>query len=426
MSNELLGQFIDFLDGAPTPWHAVQSVASRLDAHGFSPLDEGGFFEPVMAGTRFYLRRSGTLIAVHKGLRPTVDTGIRLVTAHTDSPNLRIKPQPLVRGKGWIRLGLEVYGGVIHATWTDRDLGLAGQVFLRDGRSALVDIRRPLCRIPNLAIHLNRTVNDEGLKLNAQTQLPAVFSLENATTAEDPLRALLAQELTCEEKDILTWDLCLFDLTKPTLGGLHDEFLFSARLDNLASCHAAVEALIAEIADEPPVSTQIVALFDHEEIGSTTSRGAQSRLLESVLEHVLAEEGPAALPRAVGNSWHLSADMAHAVHPAWPDKHEPQHMPELNKGPVLKQNANQRYGTEAETSAFVIRLAEAGGIPYQWFVNRTDLACGSTVGPLVGAQLGIRTVDVGNPMLSMHSAREMCGSQDQKWMVGLMRAFLAS
>ncbi len=429
MSNELLQSFVDFLTNSPTPWHAVDQVARRLDAMGFAALDEGGAPEALYPGSRGYLRRSGTLIAYICGMDPASETGFRLITAHTDSPNLRVKPQPIVKGKGWIRLGVEVYGGVIQATWTDRDLGLAGQVYIREGsgqKGVLVNIARPLCRIPNLAIHLNRGVNDEGLKLNAQTQLPAVFSLETATSGEDPLRELLANELGCATTDVLTWDLCLYDLTKPTLGGLHNEFLFSARLDNLASCHAAVEALLATIGEEPPAVTQVVALFDHEEIGSTTSRGAQSRLLEGLLERLVQHDpGGAALPRAVANSWHLSADMAHAVHPAWTDKHEPNHMPELNKGPVLKQNANQRYGTEAETAALVIRLAESAGIPYQWFVNRTDLACGSTVGPLVGAQLGIRTADVGNPMLSMHSVREMCGSEDQKWMIALMTKFIA-
>lgn len=360
------------------------------------------------------------------------EAGVRVVSGHTDSPNLRIKPQPILRGHGFIRLGIEVYGGVLHATWTDRDLGLAGQVFVRSrsGQDArLVDIRRPICRIPNIAIHLNRGVNDEGLKLNPQTQLPAVLSLDTEALGVDPLRRLLATEISCSEADILTWDLCLFDLTAPTTGGLDEALVFSARLDNLASCHAALEALLSSVETEPlpPAHTQIIALFDHEEVGSTTSRGATSRLMESLLERLIRDaesQAPGGLPRALANSFHLSADMAHAVHPAWPEKHDALHLPQIGKGPVIKQNSGQRYATEAETAARLIRICEAADVPYQWFVNRADLACGTTVGPLVAAELGIRTVDVGNPMLSMHSAREMCGTEDHALMVRLMTRFL--
>jgi aspartyl aminopeptidase len=435
---ELVRRFLDFLDRSPTPYHAVENAARALHAAGFVELQEGSAPFPLPPGHRGYVRRSGTLIAFRMGSAPMEEAGFRVVSAHTDSPNLRIKPQPITRTQGYVRLGVEVYGGVILATWTDRDLGLAGQVFVRgasDGapaRRALVDIRRPLCRIPNLAIHLNRQVNEEGLKLNAQTQLQAVLTLDPTGSkagdkSDDPLRALLAAEIGCGAADILSWDLMLFDLTTPTIGGLNDEFLFSARLDNLGSSHAALEAMLAT---GPGAATAVVALHDHEEIGSHTARGASGRLLEGVLTRLLRDsEADAALPRrgglerAVAHSWHLSADMAHAVHPAWSDKHDPDHMPRLNHGPVIKQNASQRYGTEGETSAHALQLC-GDDLPYQWFVNRSDLACGSTVGPLVAAQLALRTVDVGNPMLSMHSAREMCGTHDQDPMVRLMTRFL--
>jgi aspartyl aminopeptidase len=425
-------RFLQFLNASPTPWHATQVAEQALRQAGFIEIEEGGPPEPLLAGTRAFLRRSGTLFAFRMGLQPIAESGVRVVSAHTDSPNLRLKPCPTLRGNGWLRLGVEVYGGVIHATWTDRDLGIAGQVHLRENgtvQARLVDIRRPLCRIPNLAIHLNRAVNDEGLKLNPQTQLPAVLALDTDALGSDPLRRLLAQELGCEETDILTWDLCLFDLTAPALGGWNDTFVFSARLDNLASCHAALEALLGCVnaSDEPPAHTQIIALFDHEEIGSTTSRGATSRLTESLLERLVRDTEPTAaggLPRLLANSWHLSADMAHAVHPAWADKHDAQHLPHVDRGPVIKQNTNQRYSTEGETAARVIDLCERNNIPYQWFVNRTDLACGTTVGPLVAAELGMRSVDVGNPMLSMHSIREMCGAADHLQMIRLMTAFL--
>jgi aspartyl aminopeptidase len=428
----LLGRFLSFLEESPTPWHAVDSAARLLAQHGFVEVDEGGAQSALPPGACGFVRRGGSVVAFRIGAMPLPAAGFRLISAHTDSPNLRIKPQPLQRSHGWIRLGVEVYGGAITATWADRDLGIAGLVVVRDGASQerrLVRAARPICRTPNLAIHLNRKVNDDGLILNAQTQLPPVFALEAPGLAEDPLRELLAEELGCKPADILTWDLSLFDLAKPTLGGLQDEFVFSARLDNLASSHAALEALVAAQDTPPPAFTAVIALFDHEEVGSTSARGACSRLLESTLDRLLAdttEHASGGLARTVSHSWHVSADMAHAVHPGYADKHEPQHMPQLNRGPVIKQNASQRYGTEPETAGLFVRLCEAAEVPYQWFVTRSDLACGSTVGPLVAAQLGLRTVDVGNPMVSMHSIREMCGSRDHASMVRVLTRFLAA
>jgi aspartyl aminopeptidase len=267
-------------------------------------------------------------------------------------------------------------------------------------------------------------VNDEGLKLNAQTQLPALFALGSEG---DPLRGLLGDELGCDPKDILTWDLCLFDLTRPALGGLNQEFVFSGRLDNLGSSHAALEAMLRATSGTLPDSTAIIALFDHEEVGSTTARGANGKLLGNLLERLERDTTARAeggLPRAIAHSWHMSADMAHAVHPGWADRHDAQHMPMIGAGPVIKQNASQRYGTEAETAALLVRLFEAAEVEHQWFVNRSDLACGTTVGPLVAAELGIRTADVGNPMLSMHSAREMAGAADHGGMVSAMATLL--
>lgn len=430
MQDPLLSRFLSFLDASPTPYHAVEQARMALEAAGFREFLETAPPETLQPGQKGYIRRSGSIMAFRLGTEPLEVAGFHLVSAHTDSPNLRIKPQPLLKSHGYVRLGVEVYGGVLQATWTDRDLGLAGQVFLRSSQGQarrLVDIRRPICRIPNVAIHLNRTVNDEGLKLNPQTQLPALLGLDQE--GEDPLRALLSQQLGCEARDILSWDLCLFDLLAPTLGGQNQEFVFSGRLDNLGSSHAALEAMLQS--DGQHKATSVIALFDHEEVGSTTSRGAAGRWLgqnlerlcrDSALDQALSRRG--GLGRAIASSWHLSSDMAHAVHPAWADKHDAQHMPFLGKGPVIKQNSSQRYGTEAETAAMLIPLFEETEVPFQWFVNRADLACGSTVGPLVAAELGLRTVDVGNPMLSMHSIREMAGSKDHQQMVKVMAKFL--
>jgi aspartyl aminopeptidase len=414
----LLDRFLAFLDASPSPSHAVASTVVALEARGWHALDlrRTGHLQP---GSKTYVVQGGTIFAVHVGTSPAAAAGFRIVAAHTDSPNLRIKPQPLIQANGWVRLGLEPYGGVQLATWVDRDLGVAGAVHLRDGdrvRTALVDVRRPVCRIPTLAIHLNRGVNDDGLKLNAQTQLPAVFA-QVAEGGGDPLRSLLATELGCAPGDVLTWDLGLFDLSKPTLGGAHGEFVFSGRLDNLASCHAGLEAMLAS---DTGGATQVLALFDHEEIGSRSSRGADSRAIETVLGLVC---GPADLTAALANTWLLSADMSHGLHPGFADKSEPEHAPKLNGGPAIKQNVNVRYTTEGLTAAAFAVLCERAEVPYQWYVHRSDLACGSTVGPMLSSRLGVRSVDVGNPMLSMHSAREQCGAHDHERMVKVMARF---
>ncbi len=424
----LLDRFRTYLDASPTPNHAVRAAVDLLRAHGFSAIDLGDPPQVLPAGTRAYVAKGGSLVAFHVGREPAVEAGYRIVSAHTDSPNLRIKPQPYQRDHGYVRLGVEVYGGAIHATWADRDLAMAGVVALRHGeglRRELVDIRRPLARIPNLAIHLNREVNREGLVLNAQTALPAVFSLD--TAGDDPLRALIGEALGVAAEDVLAWDLSLYDLNPAAILGAHGEFLCSARLDNLASCHAGLEALIGSLGSVPR-ATSVLALFDHEEIGSRTARGANSRTLAEVLRLILRNaepRGEGTFSRSLAHSWLISADMAHAVHPAHADLHDPGHRPRINGGPVIKQNANKRYGTESDTAAMFLLLCEKTGVPVQWFVNRADLACGSTVGPILASRLGVRTVDVGNPMLSMHSAREMCGTEDHGYMVKVLTAFFS-
>jgi len=424
----LISRFVDYLDASPTPFHAVAEAARQLDAHGFERIDLSEEPEKLPVGARRYVQEGGHLIAFHIGREPVVEAGWRMVATHTDSPNLRLTPQPLVRDHGYVRLGLEVYGGVQIATWVDRDLGLAGRVHLRTSSgitSRLVDIRRPLCRIPTLAIHLNREVNTKGLKLNANKHLPAVLSLD-AGADDDPLRELLGEELDVDPADVLTFDLMLYDLQAPTVAGSRNEFVHSARLDNLASTHAGLEALIASLDGEPPATTNVVAMFDHEEIGSQTSRGANSRALDNVLRTTLRDselQGAGTYGRALANSFLVSADMAHAVHPAYADMHDKQHMPKINAGPVIKTNANKRYATEGSTSALWVMLCERAEVPVQWYAHRADLRCGSTVGPMLAARLGVRTIDVGNAMLSMHSVREQCGALDHPLMVRAMTAF---
>jgi aspartyl aminopeptidase len=419
---DLLGRFLTYLDASPTPLHAVRTTSERLVAAGFRELDPAAEDRQLAPGERVFVRREGSVFAFRIGRKPPQVGGFRVIAAHTDSPNLRVKPNPVLKSHGYLRLGVEPYGGLQMATWVDRDLGVAGAVYVRDGagfRPVLVEIRRPVARIPTLAIHLNRGVNDDGLKLNAQRELPALFAQE-AEGEGDPFRAMLAKEAGCAPSDLLTWDLSLFDLVPAALGGANQEFVFSARLDNLGSCHAGLEALLSAEEADP---TSVLALFDHEEIGSRTQRGADGRSLESLLS--LAAPGDALEP-ALERTWLLSADMAHAIHPAFADKSEPEHAPRMNGGPAIKQNVNARYTSEGATTAHFILLCEKAGVPWQWYVHRSDLACGSTVGPMLSSRLGVRSIDVGNPMLSMHSIREQCGARDHERMVKVMAAFLAA
>jgi aspartyl aminopeptidase len=427
MTHPIVERFLQYLDASVSPLHAVQATIVALEDCGFTEVDATAEPRNLPEGFRGYVRKSGSIVAFCLGSHPLAEAGFRLVAAHTDSPNLRVKPQPLIRSHGYVRLGVEVYGGVTVPTWSDRDLGMAGALTVREGeqtRQVLIDIRRPVCRVPNLAIHLNRKVNDEGLKLNKQTHLPAVLCLDDGES-DDPLRALLAAEAGVDPAAILTWDLSLYDLTPATVGGSKDEFIFSARLDNLACCHAGLEGFTRSL-DETSSHTSVLALFDHEEIGSHTSRGANSRFIETVLGYLVENTdnaGTGGLSRALSHSVLISADMAHAVHPAFADKHDAQHMPKINAGPVIKQNANYRYTTEGESAAMFVLLCEKAKVDYQWFVNRTDLACGSTVGPMLASRLGVQAVDVGNPMLSMHSVREMCGTADHPALVDVFATF---
>lgn len=429
----LARDLLAYIDASPTPWHCAEHSASRLAAAGFRSLSEDRPFD-LVPGDACYLVRDGAIFAFRLGTVPPAESGFRLIGAHTDSPNLRLKPNAETSKSGYRSLGVEVYGGALNYSWLDRDLGLAGRVFVRQSGSPiptthLVDVRKPLCRIPSLAIHLNREVNTDGLKLNAQQHLAPMFGMAPESKDEaSALKGLLAAELGVAADQILSWDLALVDIMAPSLGGLSDAFVFAPRLDNQASCHAALTALLAAA---PSPSTQLICLYDHEEVGSLTTAGADGPLVELLLRRIVTASvfgenhmESETFHRAMAKSWHLSADMAHAVHPNYDDKHEPQHKPILNGGPVIKSNSNQRYATTGEGAALFEALGADAGVPIQRFVTRTDLACGTTIGPIAAAKLGVRTVDVGNPMLSMHSVREQCGSHDVGRMVAVMTRFL--
>lgn len=426
---------IELIDAAPTPYHVVLAASRRLEQAGFARLEEGASW-PLRPAARFYVVRGGSSIAAFVlGERPAHESGFLLLGAHTDSPNLRVKPQPDTRSHGYHQLAVEIYGGVLWTTWLDRDLSLAGRVVVADGtrsgRTQLLDFRRPLLRIPNLAIHLNRTVNSDGLKLNPQLHLVPILGLADGEREGPRLADAIAGELGrtgqgCDPDQILSWDLCLYDVQGGAIAGLDHDFILAPRLDNLASCHAALRALIA--AKSPRAETRGIVLYDHEEVGSQSAQGAGSPFLLELLTRIAeagARDQPDALPRAIARSFLISIDMAHALHPNYADKHEPGHRPLLGQGPVLKTNVAQSYASDAETSARFQLLCREVGVTPQHFVSRSDLACGSTIGPITAGRVGLRTVDVGNPLLSMHSVREMAAVADVAAMQKVLDAFFA-
>lgn len=422
-------ELIAFIDASPSPWHAVASAEESLLARGFTRLEEGERWQ-LTAGGRYYAVRGGaSLIAFVLGSRPLAETGFRIVGAHTDSPGLRLKPKAALAGDGLLRLGVEVYGGPILATFTDRDLSLAGRVVMSTAagpQTRLLRFDRPLVRLPNLAIHMNREVNEQGLKLNKQTELPLILGqLGEGEDAEARLRKLLADAALGDAADLLSFELAVYDVQKGCLWGADEEFIASRQLDNLASCHAALTALIAT---DQPKATCVAALFDHEEVGSESAAGAGGSFVSDVLARIGLQAGLDGEDRrrAMARSFFISADMAHAWQPNFPAAYEPDHKVLMNGGPVIKTNAGQRYATQAETAARFMGLCEQAGVPCQQYSHRSDLGCGSTIGPIVAARLGIASVDVGSPMWAMHSARESSGAHDQGYMIAALTAGFGS
>lgn len=420
---------LNFIDASPSPWHAVDSVAKLLKENGFKPLIENQPWQFKKNGRYYVVRDGASIIAFVIGSQALADTGFRIVGAHTDSPGLRLKPKAAFSSQGIAQLGVEVYGGPILATFTDRDLSLAGRVMVRDGNSYVarhVQFKSSIVRLPNLAIHMNREVNDKGLVLNKQTGLPLIFGFAADTAeAHAQLTNALAKQLAVEAADIITWDLSIYDTQKGSFWGLNEEFIANSQLDNLASCHAAISALLS---NKKPDSTSICALFDHEEVGSESATGASGSFMSDVITRICASTSTSAEDRlrALANSFFVSADMAHAYHPNHASSYEPCHHALVNQGPVIKTNANQRYSTNADTAARFIQLCKRAEIPYQQYAHRTDLGCGSTIGPILAAQLGVASVDVGNPMWAMHSIRESAGVLDHSYMIAVLKELFKS
>jgi aspartyl aminopeptidase len=412
---------LQYIDASPTPFHAVAETAARLEAQGYRRLNEADTWNVTLGDKVYLIRGGGSLAAFHVGRAPATETGYCLIGAHTDSPNLRIKPNPEVTKAGYAQLGVEPYGGVLLHTWVDRDLSLAGRVLLADGTARLVRFGRALLRVPSLAIHLNRKVNTDGLKLNAQKHMSPVLALDGLEGAD--LRSLVAKELgDVASKDVIAWDLMAYDVQPASLSGAGQEFIHGARLDNLVSCHAALTALLTASSAGDVDFTRGVVFYDHEEVGSRSAQGAASDFLRSCLQR-LSGDLPEDFHRAVAKSFLISADMAHGIHPNYADMHEPKHQPLLGGGPVIKINVNQSYATDGESWGSFERWAAEADVATQRFVVRSDLGCGSTIGPITAAQLGIRAVDAGNAMLSMHSCREVAAAADVPKMIAVMKRF---
>ncbi len=419
---------LSFIDASPSPFHACATVAARLEAEGYREVSDHSAF-PTDPG-RYVLRRGGSLVAWAVAPQHQAADGFRIIGAHTDSPNLRLRPHPDTGGYGYRQLAVEVYGGALLNSWLDRDLGLSGRIVVRGPHgpvTQLILIDRPIARVPQLAIHLDREVSTTGLLLNPQEHLRPIWGLGDHHQGE--VADVVAAEAGLSVDSILGMDLMLHDLTPSTFIGEHQDLISAPRLDNLCSSWAGMEALVAATDPAAPTTAQIpiLALFDHEEVGSSSDRGAASPLLEAVTERIglALGGGRDEHRRALAASWCCSADMAHATHPNYPERHEPGHIIDLDGGPVLKINNNQRYATDALSGAVFVVACEQANVPLQRYAHRGDLPCGSTIGPITATRMGIATFDVGAPQLAMHSARELCAADEPIRYARAMTAFLA-
>jgi aspartyl aminopeptidase len=409
-----------FIDRSPSPFHVVESARQMLVDAGFAEVGTTNSAAPQSG--RHFIVRDGSINAWILPESATPTTPFRIVGAHTDSPNLRLKPDPNADAVGYRRLGVEVYGGVLLNSWLDRDLGLSGRLAIRTSGGAettLIAIDEPILRIPQLAIHLDREISERGLTLNKQQHLSPVYGLSGEGV---DVWDLIANAGNSSRDDIVGAELMLHDTMPSQLIGAQHEFISAPRLDNQLSCHAAITALAGTT---PTDTIPMITLFDHEEVGSVSSTGAATSQLPRLLDEISSSLGASAVDRRVarGHSLFVSADNAHATHPNYPERHDPEHQIAMNAGPVLKHNSNQRYTTDAVSAGVFHLAAEHAGVSTQAFVSRSDMPCGSTIGPTVSASLGIRALDVGCAQLAMHSCRELAGASDP-WDMTLLLAEL--
>ena len=397
---------LGFLQASPTPFHATDCMANTLIAAGYTELFQDQTWQLEEQAGYFIRRNDSSIIAIWLADK---SQALRLIGAHTDSPCLKVKPNADLTGKGYFQLGVEVYGGALLAPWFDRDLSLAGRVHARiNGKieSVMINFERAIATVPSLAIHLDREANS-GRTINPQTQLPPVLAIvgENKRDLNSILMAEVRKQHEAVES-ILDYELFFYDTQPPAMIGLDDEFIASARLDNLLSCHIGLQALLSSGSDQ----NKLFICTDHEEVGSVSACGAQGPFLEQTIERIWSNVEDR--NRVVAGSMMISADNAHAIHPNFSDKHDQNHGPMLNQGPVIKINANQRYATNSFTSAVFKQLCNEAEVKYQAFVTRTDLGCGSTIGPAIASNVGVDTIDIGVPTFGMHSIRELAGSGD--------------
>jgi aspartyl aminopeptidase len=403
---------LSFIDQSPTPFHAVATMVDTLTEAGFQRLMEGDSWQ-LVAGQRYYLcRNDSSIIAFVYGKKTVLEHGVRMVGAHTDSPCLRVKPNPDINNKGYLQLGVEIYGGALLNPWFDRDLSLAGRVSLTNDAGELisltVDFKNPIAVIPSLAIHLDREANTNRT-INKQTDMPPILALIDQ--GELSFSEILTGQIEQQHSDvnvgkILDWELSFYDTQPSALIGIKRQFVSAARLDNLLSCYTGLQALLKADGE----MTSILVCNDHEEVGSSSAAGAQGPMLKHLLQRICSTTEDFA--RVIERSMMISADNAHAIHPNFTAKHDGNHGPQINQGPVIKINANQRYATNSETAALYRYLSDKVDVPVQSFVVRSDMGCGSTIGPITATELGVRTIDIGVPTFAMHSIRELAGSED--------------
>lgn len=414
-STDTVDGLLEFIKNSPTPFHATANLVTMFIDNGFTQLDEAEQWN-CQAGQRYVVSRNDSSVIAFS-MSENLNSGFTMLGAHTDSPCLRIKPNPEIEKHGFLQLGVEVYGGALLHPWMDRDLSIAGRVSGCDKKgnliNQLIDFVKPVGVIPSLAIHLNREANTAST-VNAQTHLPIVVSQGEGQNFKQMLLQYCAKPMN----RVLSYELSCYDTQAPAKVGLDEEFLCSARLDNLLSSYVAARALL----DNTGSGNQLYISTDHEEVGSASACGAQGPFLKSVLERI--SDGPEQLTRLLGKSMLLSCDNAHGIHPNYADKHDQHHGPILNQGPVIKSNSSQRYATTSVGSARFQQICERADVPLQHFVVRSDMGCGSTIGPITATELGVETLDIGAPQWAMHSIRETCGSKDIEYLHTALCAFL--
>ena len=413
---------IQFLNDSPTPYHAVSCMVAKLQAAGFKPLNESDTWQ-LKPGEKYYVTRSGASIIAFTLGKP--ELGARMVGAHTDSPCLKVKPQPEISNQSYFQLGVEVYGGALLNPWFDRDLSLAGRVQYLDQdqqlQQQLINFERPIAIIPSLAIHLDREAN-KNRSVNPQTDIPPIlFQLNNDEKGcfREVLKAELIRTGCSDCQEVIEYDLSFYDTQSAAVIGLKEDFIASARLDNLLSCYVGLESLLKH---DDSGATALLVCNDHEEVGSVSASGAQGPFLKNVLERIYGTGE--SLTQAMSRSMLISTDNAHGIHPNYANKHDKHHAPKLNQGAVIKVNANQRYATSDESAAVYRMLC--GNRKVQHFVTRTDMGCGSTIGPLTAGILGVRTLDLGLPTFAMHSIRELAGVEDAQELSKTLARFMAT